>query len=315
MRRSYTAGVIVSALALVVPVTTATTAGAAIPAASGQVAFTVVSGTGEGSDIFVQRRDGSGTRRLTSGGVSSDAAWSPDGATLAYNRGADIWLMTASGQNIRRVMGNSSGATWSPDGAKLAFARNGRISSVALAGGNATLLTVPPASCRDSSPEWSPTSNLILFVRSCAGQAKRVKTVSATTRATRLVTRDGAKGAKDVVMSPAWMPNGRSITFTANCVAAGQCTNVRNVMVADLNDTTRRAVTTENDNCDPRNENCFVGYFDVAAASSGTGTDFAVSWFTPSGAAAPCVSTLKSDMIYCEFMAWEVKQPAFQPLG
>ncbi len=314
MRRSITAGVFVSTLALVAPVATATSAGAAVTAASAQVAFTVVSGTGEGSDIFVQRRDGSGTKRLTSGGISSDAAWSPDGATLAYNRGSDIWLMTAAGQNIRRVMGNASGASWSGNGAKLAFARNGRISTVALAGGTATLLTVPSAACRDSAPEWSPTSDLILFVRSCAGEPKRVKTVSATTRASKLVTRDGAKGAKDVVMSPAWMPDGRSITFTANCVAVGKCTNVRNVMVADLNDS-RRAVTSETDNCDPRQEDCFVGYFDVAAGSTGTGTDFAVSWNTPSGAAAPCISTLNSNMIYCEFMAWEVKQPSFQPIG
>ena len=55
-----------------------------------------------------------------------DAAWSPDGNTIAFTRLGEIWLMNADGSNQRRIAsGGVTGgnATFSSDGTKIAFTK------------------------------------------------------------------------------------------------------------------------------------------------------------------------------------------------
>ncbi len=64
-----------------------------------------VSGRSGDEEIYVANADGSGVRRLTrSGGPDLGPAWSSDGRQLAWSRKAEIWRMSASGANQRRLV-------------------------------------------------------------------------------------------------------------------------------------------------------------------------------------------------------------------
>jgi Tol biopolymer transport system component len=69
-------------------------------------------------DVYIMRGDGTASRKLTSGGISFDPHWSPDGSQIVFVRipepGApEIWLMDADGSNPRKLT-DGSGPAWQP---------------------------------------------------------------------------------------------------------------------------------------------------------------------------------------------------------
>ncbi|MER3431392.1 MAG: S9 family peptidase [Blastocatellia bacterium] len=64
-------------------------------------------------------------RQLTSGTTSSSSPrWSPDGKTIAYVNGGQIWKMRPDGDDEKKISSISTGASgpvWSPDGRLIAF--------------------------------------------------------------------------------------------------------------------------------------------------------------------------------------------------
>ena len=82
--------------------------------------------------IYTMNADGTDQKRLTyHGGYDGDAAWSPDGQTIAFssNRsgGYRIWVMDVDGGNLRQLSGQhfSEYPAWSPDGTKIAYDADG----------------------------------------------------------------------------------------------------------------------------------------------------------------------------------------------
>jgi dipeptidyl aminopeptidase/acylaminoacyl peptidase len=74
--------------------------------------------------IWEIRADGSGLRRLTSGASAFNARWSPDGSTIAYLSGGNVFLMAADGGSMRQLSHHATGVSdiaWSPDGAAIYF--------------------------------------------------------------------------------------------------------------------------------------------------------------------------------------------------
>jgi Tol biopolymer transport system component len=72
-------------------------------------------------DIWVINIDGSGLTRLTNrDGFDGNAAWSPDGSQIAFNRGNEIYVMNADGSAPRRL-GVGGRPAWSSDGQQIAF--------------------------------------------------------------------------------------------------------------------------------------------------------------------------------------------------
>ena len=79
--------------------------------------------------IFKVRSDGTGLVQLTSDGMNSEPAWSPDGSRIAFvhsdgnSGGSQIYVMNADGSNVvQRTIAGGSSPAWSPDGTRIAFA-------------------------------------------------------------------------------------------------------------------------------------------------------------------------------------------------
>ena len=115
------------------------------------------------------------SRRLTPG-VGYRAAWSPDGLRVAFDNNVDIFTLSATGNNFRRVLSSSADEiepAWSPDGQHLAFASNGEgnweIYIVDIDGSNGVRLTNHPAD--DRQPTWSPDGTQLAFTSNRTGNS------------------------------------------------------------------------------------------------------------------------------------------------
>jgi Tol biopolymer transport system component len=112
-----------------------------------------------------------GERRVLVRGVIEDAAWSPDGRWIAYERQYDeprrggLYLVQPNGAHRHRVVrGQISSFAWSPDGKRLAVAI-GYPADVAVVGvdgrGLKRLRLNGPSTMQDLN--WSPDGHLLAF--------------------------------------------------------------------------------------------------------------------------------------------------------
>jgi TolB protein len=163
--------------------------------------------------------DGIGLTRLTSEGGDDQAAWSPDGSEIAFNRysngSQDIYLIRADGSGLRKLTtdGASSSPAWSPDGERIAFAReasgNADIYLMNPDGTHVTRLTDDPL--REYTPAWSPDGTRIAFVGYSQGPSgapspTRLYVMNADGSALRAIGSEGAAW-------PSWSPGGTTIAF------------------------------------------------------------------------------------------------------
>lgn len=93
------------------------------------IAFTAKRGSSTTEDIYVLDLTTQQERRITNfSGIDRGAAWSPDGARLAYesdqdSAGLDIFTYESPGTitNLTGGEGNNGFPVWSPDGSRIAF--------------------------------------------------------------------------------------------------------------------------------------------------------------------------------------------------
>jgi len=158
-------------------------------------------------------------------GFSTEPAWSPDGARIAFSRydpatdtGAAIFVMDADGLGLTRLTdgsGGDGGPAWSPDGRKIAFAskRDGDFAIFVLDLASGTLTKLTDSTFRNTDPSWSPDGTKIAFVSRTVTPTSRenddIFTINVDgTGLTNLTNTPDCYEAR-----PAWKPDGLRIAY------------------------------------------------------------------------------------------------------
>ena len=172
------------------------------------------------------------TRNLTrsSGAHDRVAAWSPDGAHVAYISDAggedEIWIVDQNGTEPARQLTDGHLArlfdlSWSPDGDRIAFTDYlGRLSVVTVADG-AEILVADDIRGAIGDFEWSPHGGHLAFsLRNEAG-VSRIHIWSVSDGELRQVTSDHFTSG-----NPAWDPSGDYLFYISERSYAPQISNL-----------------------------------------------------------------------------------------
>ena len=193
--------------------------------------FVYVSGAEGRPDIYLQRVGGQNATNLTKDfpAESSAPAFSPSGASIAFRSerdGGGIFLMGATGENVRRLTDFGFNPAWSPDGSHLALSSQTFSGHPFFRKGYADLWTVDVTSGKKElvlkgelrahgregdamQPSWSPHGHRIAYwgLRGQTGR-RNIWTIPAEGGPTVSVT-DGP--ATD--WNPIWSPDGKYLYF------------------------------------------------------------------------------------------------------
>ncbi|MFN2166815.1 MAG: TolB family protein [Anaerolineae bacterium] len=183
------------------------------PPKVGKILFT--SNRASWDDIFVMNDDGTNVQQLTKRGQCYDAHYTPDGKSIIFEHGLDIWKMNADGSGQTNLTNTASNPeaypVVAPDGSRIAylFAWPGgfEIYSMNLDGSDAKPVT---SRSIDLESTWSPDSKKIAFSSLRSGSWN-----------IWIVNRDGANitqvtkfGGERIARSPIFSPDGKQIAFT-----------------------------------------------------------------------------------------------------
>jgi Tol biopolymer transport system component len=210
-------------LFLVLSAALATAGDAATPRIAGRILFASEEGsTLDNTELYAIRSDGSGRRALSrnTGGGDRGAAWSPNGALIAYwservergRRISGLFVMRADGTGRRRLTPANLAVdgldlpSWSPDGQRLAFSaeRGGRRGLWVIRANGTGLRALTRTG---GGAAWSPRGDRIAFL-----DIGGIRVVPARGGASRRLTRGPSDGA------PSWSPDGRTIAFVRSDV-------------------------------------------------------------------------------------------------
>lgn len=190
-------------------------------APTGRIAF--VSTRHGGPWIYTANADGSNLVPLVAG---ESPAWSPDGRSVAFNRGMELRVINVDGSGERLVATGASYPTWSPDGTRLAYATGnwGTIRAVQADGTGDQLLLLPQQLGADylgvGQPAWSPDGQSIAFTAAWNDWdgTGEIWVMDADGSNPRML--EGTGPSSDVLeaytsngMFPSWSPDGTTIAF------------------------------------------------------------------------------------------------------
>ena len=186
----------------------------------------VYAGEAEGNfDIYFQRVGGKNPVNLTRDSAAADTepAFSPDGERIAFRSEREppgIYVMGATGENVRRLSDAGHHPAWSPDGKEIAFSdaghslpstRNTKASALHVVnvetGARRTLTD------RDAmQPAWSPHGRRVAFWFMPPNSGRRdVATVPTAGGEPVVVTKDATTN-----WNPVWSPDGRHLYFASD---------------------------------------------------------------------------------------------------
>jgi serine/threonine protein kinase len=176
-------------------------------------------------DIYFQRVGGKTALNLTKDSAADDThpAFSPDGQWIAFRSerdGGGLFVMGATGEDVRRVSDRGFHPTWSADAKELGADTSDFLEPEGLTSrGQLVVIDVATGSTRVMSeltdvhqPHWSPNGHRIAYWgRHGEGSQRDVWTVAASGGAAVAVTNDAATD-----WNPVWSPDGRWMFFSSN---------------------------------------------------------------------------------------------------
>jgi len=176
-------------------------------------------------DLYLQRVGGKNPTNLTQDSEADDKqpAFSPDGERIAFRserEPAGLYVMEATGENVRRVTEGGFHPSWSPDGKEIVYSRAGRdapdvrngtpsqIWAVHLETGAKRLLSDLDA----MQPAWSPHGSRIAFwfMPPSVGRSD-IATVPRAGGEAVVVTKDATTN-----WNPVWSPDGKYLYFASD---------------------------------------------------------------------------------------------------
>ncbi|HEU4930706.1 MAG TPA: protein kinase, partial [Pyrinomonadaceae bacterium] len=176
-------------------------------------------------DLFLQRVGGKNARSLTPNTPSDEfeASYSPDGRRIAFYSNREpggVYVMEATGENVRPVIPRCHHPAWSPDGKEIVCSRVGHSlpstrninpSSLLIAdvetGAQRTL-------CQNDAmhPSWSPNGSRIAFWFNPPSSGRSdIATISKAGGEIEVVTTDASTN-----WNPVWSPDGKFLYFASD---------------------------------------------------------------------------------------------------
>ena len=201
---------------------------AAFPGQNGRIAFTNAPTLQSSAvDIYSAEPDGNAVARLTEDGISTNAAFSPDGSQLAYTSGTKVYVADQYANDPTLVLDIGVGAyglDWSPDGTRLVasfpncaeFDCEPDIYVFGTDGGGLTNLTqtIYP----EYHPTWAPDDSKIAFDGNAVGGQSDILTINTNGTGLENITDDPDMTGE--ALEPDWSPDASRIAFHSN---AGCC--------------------------------------------------------------------------------------------
>jgi serine/threonine protein kinase len=187
--------------------------------------FVYASGLSPHTDIFLQRVGGDVPINLTKDaplGNNYQPAFSPDGNLIAFRSGRDkggIFIMGATGENVRRITDSGFNPAWSPNGKQVVYCSEliggpgGRYSIGTLTIVDiATGVKTPIKSGDAVQPAWSPHGKRIAYwgLRDVSGDSD-IWTIPAEGGEAVEVTHDAFTD-----WNPVWSPDGQYLYFSSD---------------------------------------------------------------------------------------------------
>ena len=175
--------------------------------------------------MFLLRVGGKNPTNLTKDSSADDTqpAISPDGEHIAFRSDrapAGIYVMEATGENVRRVADHGFHPSWSPNGKEVVFSdagrdlpdvRNNQASAlwiVNVESGSQRLLTRDDA----MQPSWSPGGTRVAYWYMPPSAGPRdIATIPASGGSPIVVTKDGTTN-----WNPVWSPDGKFLYYASD---------------------------------------------------------------------------------------------------
>jgi Tol biopolymer transport system component len=178
-------------------------------------------------DIYLQRVSGATPINLTRDSAApavddTQPAFSPDGEQIVFRsdrEGGGIFVMGATGENVRRLVDHGHNPAWSPDGQEIAYSKGsfGRPSERGNFPGPLFVAKVATGETRQVTetdavqPNWSPHGDRIAYWGIKSGGQRDIWTIGARGGDPAPVTSDPA-----LDWNPIWSPDGQYLYFASD---------------------------------------------------------------------------------------------------
>lgn len=161
-----------------------------------------------GAELWISSAGGRRARRLTAGFQDVQPSWSPDGSTIAFARGQELFLISPNGGTPTPIPNAPPGFSpdWSPDGSSLVFVlgemMGGDIYTMKKDGSEVTALTTDAYTDRD--PSWSPDGTRIAWATMREPTLSKLDVLTMATDGSD--QRNLTAGTPRHSTNPAWQP-------------------------------------------------------------------------------------------------------------